>query len=602
MALVPYTVQTLARSDSEGTGGNTNIVVGAVITAVGSTGAQATMYDDALMTNPNTTKTTSADGNREVWLEEDVYTFTVNGKSSKVDLTRFGGTATQLINSTRDYTAGDIVQVSGFSTPGVGAATWRYTGTSGLTPSQTPADRGAAELTDASGRLWELVVESSEIDLFQIGHVYEENTGSSAPSGDSTALLQAAHDHLSSSGGGSVILPGGMIGFSSTLYFGEGDAVMFKGKGRGIVSNGKSVFRGSAGTRMVWIGAAGVDGIVFTSDRGNTGTKDMTEGGGIVDVMIDGSESGGKGVSVISHCGQVIKVQLCYWTDIGFYTNCLTNGNTNGPSDNQRFVWNIHTGDTNTSSEPNAHIVLHGTGGANTSLGTVEEFKVQAESAAVAIDFCDIDGTFIEGMWTGTRSAPSGDGGKVIFHSTSSQPAYAGTQAGNARHITVKSCQCTQGVVSKGGTGPSVDNYILSLSRGNGAPVPAVEVGATLYWATDGGVASLSGLQSAAFGANDNQVKIARDAMGGESVRLFSGSSNHAVWMGANSIGDWAQNINNTNGDLRLIRLSGTGSLELDRKLKLINQTKLASAPGAASDALRITIDGTDYWIALTPV
>lgn len=158
MALVPYTVQSLAKTDSEGTGGNSNVVSGAVITATDSNGAPATIYDDALSTNPSTAKTTGADGNREIWLEEGVYTITTNGKSSKVDLTRFGGTATQLINSSRAYAAGDVVKVSGFLQSGDGGeAQWKATSTTGLTPSQSPVDRNAAELVDASGRLWELV-------------------------------------------------------------------------------------------------------------------------------------------------------------------------------------------------------------------------------------------------------------------------------------------------------------------------------------------------------------------------------------------------------------------------------------------------------------
>ena len=59
--------------------------------------------------------------------------------------------------------AGDLIEFEGFSESGVGAGTWKFTGNENLTPSQTPAGRGAAELVDGSGRLWELVGSYSNI-------------------------------------------------------------------------------------------------------------------------------------------------------------------------------------------------------------------------------------------------------------------------------------------------------------------------------------------------------------------------------------------------------------------------------------------------------
>tara|TARA_S200002703_G_scaffold67586_1_gene58772 strand:+ start:955 stop:2319 length:1365 start_codon:yes stop_codon:yes gene_type:complete len=110
MALVPHTVQTLARTDSEGSGGNSNVVSGAVITATDINGAPALMYDDALKSNPSTAKTTDSDGKREVWVFSGVYTFTVNGKSSKVDLS-FGSVSGWDVGQT--YSVDDLVEKDG---------------------------------------------------------------------------------------------------------------------------------------------------------------------------------------------------------------------------------------------------------------------------------------------------------------------------------------------------------------------------------------------------------------------------------------------------------------------------------------------------------
>lgn len=68
---------------------------------------------------------------------------------------------------------GDLIEFEGFSESGVGAGTWKATSTTGLSPSQAPADRGAAELVDGSGRLWELVFS----DVVTIDAIGADSTG-----------------------------------------------------------------------------------------------------------------------------------------------------------------------------------------------------------------------------------------------------------------------------------------------------------------------------------------------------------------------------------------------------------------------------------------
>lgn len=67
-------------------------------------------------------------------------------------------TTLSLINEPYNYEEGVVITTTGFSVAGdAGGAQWEATSTTGLQPSQTPADRGAAELVDGSGMLWVLV-------------------------------------------------------------------------------------------------------------------------------------------------------------------------------------------------------------------------------------------------------------------------------------------------------------------------------------------------------------------------------------------------------------------------------------------------------------
>ena len=92
----------------------------------------------------------------------------------------FKGSTTDLINANADFSEGDVVTTTGFYAAGDACgAQWKATSTTGLTPSQAPADRGAAELVDGSGRLWVLVVNGSAVNVAVFG-VDESDIGVAA--------------------------------------------------------------------------------------------------------------------------------------------------------------------------------------------------------------------------------------------------------------------------------------------------------------------------------------------------------------------------------------------------------------------------------------
>lgn len=102
-------------------------------------------------------------------------------------------TTQDIIDLTNNYNSGDTVTTTGFTTAGDGGgAQWLATATTGQTPSQTPAQLGNAELTDGSGRKWELVREGNYIELSKLG----AQAGS-----DITDILNAATSTIGVDGG-----------------------------------------------------------------------------------------------------------------------------------------------------------------------------------------------------------------------------------------------------------------------------------------------------------------------------------------------------------------------------------------------------------------
>ena len=167
--LVPHKITALEQSNDPNVNA-LNTVVGAVVSLLDLQGQAVLLYDDEAGLNPSTAKTTDSSGQVVVWVAAGEYDEAVNGSTlRRVLVGNKGLTTEQLINRTRKALDGDVTTTTGFSVAGdSGSAQWRATSTTGLTPSQTPVDRDAAELVDGNGRLWELIREK-RVTPYQLG-------------------------------------------------------------------------------------------------------------------------------------------------------------------------------------------------------------------------------------------------------------------------------------------------------------------------------------------------------------------------------------------------------------------------------------------------
>tara|TARA_R110000744_G_scaffold113011_1_gene211821 strand:+ start:2445 stop:4220 length:1776 start_codon:yes stop_codon:yes gene_type:complete len=79
-------------------------------------------------------------------------------------------TTVELIALSNTFAVGSVIDTLGYTSNGDGGgARWVKSGISGSTPSQSPAQKGGAVLSDGSGDVWALV--GSEIDALSIGYI-----------------------------------------------------------------------------------------------------------------------------------------------------------------------------------------------------------------------------------------------------------------------------------------------------------------------------------------------------------------------------------------------------------------------------------------------
>lgn len=102
-----------------------------------------------------------------------------------------------LLSKTSDPAKDPLVEFQGYSSIGDGgAAQWQFTGITGQTPSQSPAQLGDAKLTDADGNQWGLIHK---------GTIFLEKLGAAASLPDSLPIVTAAIQAVFTFGGGDVV-------------------------------------------------------------------------------------------------------------------------------------------------------------------------------------------------------------------------------------------------------------------------------------------------------------------------------------------------------------------------------------------------------------
>lgn len=293
----------------------------------------------------------------------------------------------------------------------------------------------------------------------------------------------------------------------------------------------------SAATR-----GTGPNGFAVVSSTTTIVTTDVNLASGVADT------SAAKGLDVVStsYC-EYSDLGFLDFTDAGFEMNVVaTLGEARDCQHNQ--IRNIQW---EHFKEVGACLRLGGDSTANTSFNWFENISFKHFNG-IGLDVGPTDNNTFQ--LTRIFRAARGAGESGILR--------AGSVNGlTARHNYFFSIGYSGPFVAEGtpeDTVASHDNTFWQLDKDNNSPDPTINTGASLSFEDTRGLFNNFAFTPIAIGSNATTALAERDNISTETARIYNGSSNHIRLV--NGAGEeWGVNVDNSTGDLRLIRLNGSG-------------------------------------------
>lgn len=409
-------------------------------------------------------------------------------------------------------------------------------------------DRVTATATSVPRSLSDRYGKALEIDSRDWGVV----VGDSAAAATNVAAINAAMSYVAGLGGGTLLLPPGVIYTNAPLdncY----NRVLVKGAGRDA---NHDVVAQLLGTLI--LPTAAVTALRHRTPSGDTNTR-KNIGGGFVGLSVQGTTATrGLHVTSVSRGQYDVFVNECQGTE-AFLFDCLVTGSTLGEAaDNQNFT--LRAGFRLTPAYGSSScdgVKFAGSSNANTCIANDIQIDARVHDG-VALRMFNCDNVTVR---------------RLVCHATGSgRPFYVhGTNAGAGSYtddnrigteiFTATSAGYVEGTDTSGTTTAGFV-ALFDLDRANSTPRPALGTGA-LYALIDSD-ALVKGFmfEQLAVGDSVANTAAARAGLGTETVRIVNGSNNHVVLSDADGTNKWGLNID-SGGDLRVSRISGSGSVSL---------------------------------------
>lgn len=280
--------------------------------------------------------------------------------------------------------------------------------------------------------------------------------------------IQRAINDAKANGGGSVLLPFGVIQLETGLVS-DSSLVTLKGNGR---ANGLwSVIDPFTGTVFKWIGSAG--GTVLKMETTASSATQIV-GGGIENLTIDGQNVAAKGVDLASYGhGEFRKVFVRNCTTVGWDTRIIT-PITDGVEDVQGNVFEQIT-IRQIESANGIGMRLDGTApDGNTSFNEFHRVHIYHKNG-IGLQLKNTDSNAFfntaivrDPVGTAIGVELNGSGSVGVGHSRSNMFYHLDPGLGG---LTARATGITQ---------PAINNVVFGYSKENGAPNPVVEGGARL--------------------------------------------------------------------------------------------------------------------------
>ena len=490
-------------------------------------------------------------------------------------------TTVQLIALSNSFAVGSVIDTLGYTSNGDGGgARWVKSGISGSTPSQSPAQKGGAVLSDGSGDVWDLVVGGAQIVAKTLGLVADGITDDYlALVACKAAAVVYVHD---------IYLPEGVIAIGTTLDLDvENTSLLGVGADRSHDVAGQFTLNS---TQLKWIGASAGRMVQVTSPTGASNQKLV--GGGVRGITFNANSLASEGLVVISrNSGLYSNIHFHEFT-----TNCLlvtahTLGEAADPQLNT--FKNITCRQFNKTGN---FINLDGMTGANASMNSFYDCSASIVNGdAYVLNNCD------NNLFTRCRAVRAGGGtGNAILANGADD--LVGSVARSNLFLAFSTNNTP--ILARGTetfVHASHNNRIVQADIDNATPVPTLGTGSTFWFDTDRNMQYNSGLVDCAMASTSAQIETLRGKMTTETRRVKNDANNHEIWESGDSTAEWGINVDNTTGDMRFVRLLGTGVMQFDRTLNLINQsTGTAATAGGASALpalpqgyLRVEVNGT---------
>lgn len=331
-----------------------------------------------------------------------------------------------------------------------------------------------------------------------------------------------------------------------------------------------------AGTTLTWTGSSGTNAVItFRSPEGASNQKMV--GGGIKNVYINVGGNANYAIEIKSVNSAIFENIHATEPAVAMFhfTVVTTLGEARDPQENK-----LRNCSVRAFTNAAGLVVLDGDNAAspvaNTSFNLFEQCRASIRNGtAFLLNNCDHN-TFIQCY---VNRASGGTGNAIVFNGSNADVA------GIARHnlFIALSIGGSAGIIGRGTTSfthPSYNNNVLLVDKGNATPDPTIEAGASIWYSTDEHIAYKSGHNQAVIGTTTVTIDAARDAITTESLRITNTSSNH-VRIVDSSGNEWGLSIDSANGNLRLVRISGTGVILTSNSVQVGNIGFYNTAPVA---------------------
>ena len=430
-------------------------------------------------------------------------------------------------------------------------------------------------LNDPSGNQWTIIplygTSTPEINSLSLGLIPDGATD------NYSALLACKVGAAVHSA--NVSLPEGVIAYGTTFDL-DVENVEFFGVGADRSHDIGGQFTLNS-TQLRWIGTAGERMFQVTSPTGASNQKLV--GGGLRNVTFNANSLAGEGLAVISRNSGL-------YSNIHFHefsTNCLlvtAHALGEAPDPQLNTFKNLTCRQFNNTG---AFINLDGISTANASMNSFYDCGASfLNGDAYVLNNCD------NNLFQRCRAvrAAGGTGNAILSNGSNSSLSEV-----SRSNLFMAFSTNSAPIIARGTetfTHASHNNRIIQADIDNATPIPTLGTSATFWFDTDRNMQYNSGLIDCAMASTSAQIGTLRSKMTTETRRVKNDASNHEIWESGNALSEWGVNIDNTTGDMRIVRLLGSGGFSIDRQLKLTNSSTGTAATAGGSSALPATPQG----------